>query len=1024
MTNFSTFHRRWNTQLYLRQLFLLVLTAACFVAPAHAVDPARAFSQYIRDRWNAESGFPGGQVNAFTQTPDGYLWVGTAKGLFRFDGLRFVTAQTLDPSFPSISNVLGLTTDGEGNPLVRTQGSLLRYRNGSFEDLTPDMMPGSFITAMTGTIDGHVVLANTMHSEILYGRTDFKSLSSSQIFQTALVISLAQTKDGTIWIGTRSGGLFYLRQGQVRSVTEGLPDRKINSLSATRYGDLWIGTDNGLAHWNGKVISTNNIPPPLNHARISAIIQDRDGSLWVGTSRGLVRFNSKDGSVLEETDKESLGEITALLEDREGNIWIGGNRGVERLRDSTFISYSAAEGLPSESNGPIYIDPEMHIWFAPLNGGLYWMRNGEIKTVLRGGPGSDVIYSIAGAGDDVWVGRQQGGLAHFSLREGGIEKTYTEADGLSENSVYAVHQSRDGTVWAGTLSAGVSRLKDGVFTTYKVADGLASNSVSAIEEAADGTMWFATSGGLNSLAHGQMRTYGAEDGLPSADVVSLLNGSDGTLWIGTTSGLAIFASTKIRGAQALPESLREPIFGLAEDKNGWLWIDTPDHVLKVNRERLLSGTLREEDIRVYGVADGLQGVEGVRRDRSVVVDPHSRIWFSLNHGLSVVDPERVSDALPAIPHIEEVSADGTAVAPKGLFHIPGPSRRLVFSYTGVSLTVPERIRFRYMLEGFDRTWSDPTTSRQASYTNLGPGSYRFRVMASDTDGVWNSTEAAVPFKIEPAFWQAWWFQLSCVLVLALIVWTLYRLRLRQLSRQMQARLEERLEERERIARDLHDTLLQGFVSAAMQLDVANDRLTPDSPAKPIVERVIQLMTQVSEEGRNTIRSLRSPTRTGPDIEKELSLVGQEFINDKHVDFRVVTEGLPQPLHPAIRDEAYRIGREALTNAFRHSGAGKIEVEIDYGPRHLHILVRDNGRGINAEVLEIGREDHWGLPGMRERAEKIGATLTVSSGSGIGTEVDLSIPGNIAYESFNSSRRPKWFTRLFPGKAQLDHPQAR
>jgi len=296
-------------------------------------------------------------------------------------------------------------------------------------------------------------------------------------------------------------------------------------------------------------------------------------------------------------------------------------------------------------------------------------------------------------------------------------------------------------------------------------------------------------------------------------------------------------------------------------------------------------------------------------------------------------------------------------------------------------------------------------------------------MSSNSDGLWNGSEATISFRIEPAFWQAWWFQLSCVLTFALITWMLYYLRLRHLSRQMQARLEERLEERESIARDLHDTLLQGFVSAAMHLDVANDRLTPDSPAKPIVERVIQLMTQVSEEGRNTIRSLRSSKRTVPDIEQELSLVGQEFVNDKHVEFRVVTEGVPRPLHPASRDESYRITREALTNAFRHSGASRIEVEVDYGSRRLHILIRDNGRGINTQVLETGREGHWGLPGMRERAEKIGATLTVSSRSGIGTEVNLSIPGNVAYESFNSSRWPKWFKRLFPRKAEIEHHSA-
>lgn len=387
----------------------------------------------------------------------------------------------------------------------------------------------------------------------------------------------------------------------------------------------------------------------------------------------------------------------------------------------------------------------------------------------------------------------------------------------------------------------------------------------------------------------------------------------------------------------------------------------------------------------------------------------------------MVDPERVSAALPAIPHIEEVSADGVPIKMQELTRIHGPSQRLVLTYTGVSLTVPERIRFRYMLEGFDRDWSDATATRQAIYTNLGPGSYSFRVKSSNSDGLWDGTAAAVSLKIAPAFWQAWWFRVSCLLSVALIVWMIYQLRVKQVSRQMQARFEERLEERERIARDLHDTLLQGFVSAAMQLDVANDRLETGSPAKPIVERVVQLMREVSEEGRNTIRSLRSSKRTTPDIEQALSRVGQEFDEDGRVDFRVVAEGLPQALHPAIRDEAYRIGREAVTNAYRHSGASRIEVEVDYATTHLRILVRDNGCGMTAQVLESGREGHWGLPGMQERAEKIGAKLVVSSGSGIGTEVKLSIPCKIAYESFSSSGRPKWLVRLFPGKAETNHP---
>lgn len=1024
MINFSISRNARNNQAPFLCLLLATLTAVCFVNPAYAVDPNRAFSQYVRDHWGAESGFTGGQVKAFTQTPDGYLWIGTAKGLFRFDGLNFVTGQELDPAFPSITDVLGLTTDAEGNLWVRTQGSILRYRGGAFEDITPDLAPGSFITAMSRTFSGGVLLANLKNGEILYARKDVKTLASSTIFQTALVISLAETLDGRIWIGTRSDGLFCLSGGQIKFVSEGLPDRKINFLLPLRDGKLWIGTDNGLALWDGTSISTKDIPPSLNHAQVAALMGDRDGNVWVGTSRGLLRLNTKNGTVLQEPDKDTPGEITALREDREGNVWIGGTRGIERLRDTPFVTYSASEGLPSESNGPIYVDPEGRVWFAPPNGGLCWMQDGKVTTVLKGGPGSDVIYSMSGGKDDLWVGRQQGGLTHFIFGQGPpVTKTYTQADGLAQNNVYAVHESRDGTVWAGTLSGGVSELKDGVFTTYTTANGLASNSIASIEEGLDGKMWFGTRGGLSALSDGRLQTYTLNDGLPSDDVISVQPARDGILWIGTAAGLAIFSSNKIYGAHALPASLREAILGLAEDGKGSLWVATSGHVLKVNRDRLLDGTLKEGDIREYGIADGLHGIEGVRRDRSVVMDQRGNVWFSLNHGISKIDPERVGDSLPAILHIEAVSTNGTPVTMQGLVRIPGPSRRIVFNYTGLSLSVPERVRFRYRLEGFDPGWSDATPARQAIYTNLGPGLYRFRVASSNSDGVWDGSEAAISFKIEPAFWQAWWFQISWALALAFVTWMLYRLRVQQVSRQMQTRLEERLEERERIARDLHDTLLQGFASASMQLDVVNDRLPADSPAKPLVERVIQLMRQVSEEGRNAIRSLRSPHRESHDLEQALSLIGGEFSLEKHVEFRVIVQGVPRSLHPVIRDEAYRIGREAVINAFRHSHAGKIDVEVEYTSRNLRILVRDNGCGINARILDTGREGHWGLPGMRERAEQIGAVFGVRSRADTGTEVELSIPGDVAYESVSSYRWPKWFNRLFSKKAKADLPSA-
>jgi ligand-binding sensor domain-containing protein/signal transduction histidine kinase len=1027
LTDFSISPDRSKSQIPPRFWLLVALAALCLANRALAIDPHRPFSQYIRDQWSAGNGFPGGKVNAFAQTADGYLWIGTPEGLFRFDGTTFVSAQQLDPSFRSITNVLGLTTDSEGNLWVWMQGLILRYCKGRFEDVTTDLAPGSFITAMAGSFDGGVLLSNPKRGEILYGKgkDGFKSLASSETFLTALVIAIAQTPDGKIWIGTRGDGLFCLANGQITSITQGLPDRKINSLLAAKDGKLWIGTDSGIALWDGSSISTNHVPPSLSRTPISALLRDRDANVWVGTPLGLVRLNSENVALLQPTRKKGPAEITALFEDREGNVWIGTSHGIERLRDSAFVTYSSSEemgseDMPSESNSPIYVDSDERVWFGPSNGGLSWMRGDKVTAVSTAGRDSDVTYSIAGAGDDLWAGMRQGGLKHFTLRQGSVEAfTYTRANGLAQNSVYVVHENRDGTVWAGTLSGGVSELKDGRFITYTTADGLASNSMTAIEEGSDGTMWFGTRGGLTALSHGQFHTYTTHDGLPSDDIISLLQGADDTLWIGTAGGLASFSSNKIRDASTLADSLRGPIEGLAEDRKGSLWIAiataTPDHVIRANQSKLVNGDLQEGDLQEYGPADGLHGTAGVRRSRSVVTDQLGRIWFSLNHGIAVVDPERLRNSLPVTPSIEAVVADGVARALTDPVHIPGPSHRIAFNYAGVSLSVPERIRYRYMLEGFDHGWSDSTTARQAIYTNLAPGAYRFRAISSNSDGLWNGSEAAVSIKIDPVFWQAWWFQLSCGLTSVIVIWMVYQTRVRQVFRQMQARLEERLEERERIARDLHDTLLQGIYSASIHLDLANSRLQEDSPAKPAVERGLELIRQVSQEGRNALRSLRSRQTSSEGLEQALSLLSKEFALPENIDFVVASDGQTRALRPLVRDEAYLIAREAVINAIHHAQASKIEVEVSYSSRHLRIMVRDNGCGIDSQLVRTGREGHWGLQGMRERSERIGGRLNVLSGVDAGTEIELSVPGALAFQDGSAGRFWSWLPRLYPRK---------
>ena len=347
--------------------------------------------------------------------------------------------------------------------------------------------------------------------------------------------------------------------------------------------------------------------------------------------------------------------------------------------------------------------------------------------------------------------------------------------------------------------------------------------------------------------------------------------------------------------------------------------------------------------------------------------------------------------------------------------VPAGRKRIRFVFTALSLAVPERIRFRYFLEGFDHQWSEPNAAREAVYTNLGPGTYRFRFLACNSYGEWNGPESVVAFEVEPSFWQTWWFRSTLGLLMACIVLVLYRLRLHGLTQEMNMRFEERLDERTRIAQDLHDTLLQGLISASMQLHVVADRIPADSAAKPKLSRVLELMRRVIEEGRNAVGGLRSPQRGLSDLGEAFSQIQREFDGHGDAEFHVIVEGTPRPLHPFIRDEIYRIRREALMNAFRHSRAKNIEVELEYATDQLRVLVRDSGIGFDTKVLQSGRDGHWGLSGMRERARRIDARLRVLTRPAAGTEVELTVPGRLSYESDASGGASKWIRRIFQGR---------
>lgn len=972
----------------------------------------KPLSHYLREEWGSERGFPGGPINVIAQTSDGYLWMGSQKGLVRFDGREFHLFSQSNSNDSLLGPVLGLVPDSEGSLWVRLQGpSLLRYRDGKFEDFTNNFeIPEVAVTQMCRSADGRAVFATIMNGTVVFDQEKFIVIAPPPQLPNFLVMSMALGPDGQYVLGTRDRGLFRIRDGRVSPVEDISRDLQINALLSEGQNRLWIGTDKGLFSWDGQKLAHVGLGSPLWERQILSLSRDGNGSLWVGTDGGMYRLDPDDNFLPKNESFLDEGPVSAIFEDRESNIWAATSRGLERLRNTVFTTFSASDGVLADSNGPVYVDTDGRTWFAPTKGGLRWFKGNTIGLITTAGLDRDVVYSLAGGNGDLWIARQLGGLTHLRNSNGKWGAvTYTKKDGLPQDSIFTVRVTRDGTVWAGTLNAGLTRIKDGRFATFTIEDGLASNTVAGILETKDGTMWFATPRGLSGYLNDRWLSFSSKDGLPSDDVNCLFEDSTGVLWVGTANGLGVLRSGRILVLPRTPELLREPIWGLREDHNGFLWISTSNHVVRVNRARLLDQEFDASDIRAFDLADGLRNADGIKRDEAVAVDAAGQIWFSLSRGLAKVDVNRVRvGSRPTILHVEKLSADGKPLALQNTVRVPHP-QRVVIDYAGFSLSVPERVQFKYKLDGFDSDWNGPLNARQATYTNLNPGSYLFRVIASNSDGIWNSQELTVSFQVDPVFWRTWWFATTAFLAFILAILGLVRLRVLSLTRQLNVRFEERLSERTRIARELHDTLLQSFQGLLLRFQTVSNLLpTRPQEAKQKLDHAIDLAAQAVTEGRSAVQGLRSSTTVTNELAVAIGTLAKELAGDQPNQnspvFRVDVEGAARDLHPILRDDVYRIAAEALSNAFRHAQANRVEVEIHYAAHHLRLRVRDDGKGIETQFLsDKGRAGHWGLHGMRERAKIIGGNLEVWSSAQSGTEVELTIPASAAYATAKSSR---------------------
>jgi signal transduction histidine kinase/ligand-binding sensor domain-containing protein len=957
-----------------------------------ALDFDRTLDQYIVTRWSSRDSFPGGAIHAIAQTPDGFLWLGAENGLVRYDGVGFRRIDNSNTtSFPP-GDVLGLAVDEDGLLWLRMQSPhLLRYRHGSFEQMYPEVLPTPFsaarehgATVLTRGTRGDILIA-APGSPLRYAAGKFTPAGSTG-GRGGLPISIAETADGTVWVGMLDTGLYAMKNSGGSQM--GLPDQKITVLLAGAGRELWIGTDSGLFRWDGSTISRRGIPGALTRNPILALARDRDSNLWISTPDGVTRMSSS-GATLQTAGGGLPGAVHSIFEDREGNLWFGGTQGLMQLRDAPFMRYSGVAG----EGGSLHIDGTGRAWIGPANGGLISIRGVNHQPITGLGMDRDVIYSITGGAGEIWVGRR---IGVTQLREvNGVlhPRTFTVRDGLAPGVISAVYRARDESVWAGTLNGAVSRIERGRVTNFP----MGSDAITTIHETPGGVIWVGTSGGLWTFRDETWRRYGGDDGLPPGRVNSLALDGGGVLWIGTAAGLFYWSEARIESPRNAPDTLHGEIYGLAADNSGNLWAATERHVISIERDSLLGHRKGAATVREFGSADGLPSTRGIRRDHSVARDPSGHIWFSLQGGLCVVNPSLPSAVAPALVTVESVKVDDHPLDTGPGARFPSSRRRVVFNFVGVSLTVPGRVRYRYMLDGYDGDWSQPTESREVAYTSLSPARYTFRVMASNSEGMWNGAPASVPFEVDPRLSETWWFRAMGLCLLAGGVFGGFRYRLARVNAALNLRFEERLAERTRIARELHDTLLQSFQGLMLRLQVVDD-LLPPGKAKEQLEASLERADQAIAEGRSALYDLRSSATATNDLAQAVRALGDEMATQDSKPFHLVVEGRTRNLHPIIRDELYRITREALRNAFNHAAARHIETEITYGERAFRLRIRDDGRGIPTEMMEAGRPGHYGISGMRERAAQIGARLEIWSGPNAGTEIELSIPASTAYRT--------------------------
>ncbi|MGM9491120.1 ligand-binding sensor domain-containing protein [Ideonella sp. YS5] len=1009
---------------------LLASTLLTAASPALAFDQPLQIAQYAHTSWTARDGAMLGLVFAVAQTPDGYLWIAGSFGLFRFDGVRFVPWSP--PKGQSLAEPYSLLVSRDGTLWIGTFSGLASW-NGT--ELTHySQTDGSFVTSLLQDREG-TVWAGLFGDR---GRLCAVRAGQAECFKPeggfgTFVWSLGEDSSGNLWAGADSG-IWRWKPGTPQRFQ--VPGKRVGDMSTTVDGKILIGIrGGGLKQWVGDQL----VPYPIRRAakpeewipdgdvKSNKLLRDRDGGLWIGTD-GLGLIHVKDGKADSFTRADGLsGNIAcSLFEDREGNIWFGSEKGLDRFRKLPITTLSRQQGLPDEGTKSVLATTDGSVWVATNDGLARWKGERTVVYKERDGlPDSRVQSLYQDAEGRLWANTARG-LTYFA------NDRFVAVQGSPSNEVYSMTGDAAGNLWLSGkeglarlnrgrfvenipwaalgrrqqakviiadrggvwlsfwMDGGVLYFKDGkVEASYSPAQGLGAGHVAGLRLDAVGAVWAATElGGLSRIKDGRVTTLTVANGLPCNTIHWSTLDDDGALWIYAACGLARITRDDLAA-----------------------WIADPNHRVAA---------------KLWAGADGvpLLGLSPAYFNPPVAKGPDGKLWFVSGADVHLVDPDHLPfNPLPPPVHIESLVADQKAYAVANGLRLPPLVRDMTIEFAALSLADPKNMRFRYRLEGHDSDWQEAVDRRQAIYTNLPPGNYRFHVKASNNSGVWNETGAQLQFSILPAFYQTTWFRLVGAALLIGLAWSGFKLwlhmQVRRLQRQFETRLEARVDERTRIARDLHDTLLQRFHGLLLQFQAAFN-LLPDRPreSKQVLAGAIDRVAEAITEGRDTVQGLRASTQETNNLADSLRALAEDLASENgHAASALVeVQGSPQALHPIVRDETFRIAGEALRNAFRHAEAKQIDVEIRYEARQLRVRVRDDGKGIDPQVLRNGgREGHFGLSGMRERAELAGGKLTVRSSVETGTEVEFSAPGSRAYSKPSPARSWRLPKRFAPSE---------